>query len=208
MAQFYRCSKDGSLYVFREPAHDATGDTTIALADVRTFATTGTPNPFTTAAGGAGAIWSRLPHTKSVTLSPDVTEAEKVRTSDTGGLRVKACSDSVSYNCEITSYLDDNDWLWNYLLSDPSNPGNIANYSRWFVMTESASGDTTGTTPNFKGAIFFAGRVTPGGISFDNEADAPGSTDWSVSVTVGPVFPGGTTFQQGVTEVFQGSFAS
>lgn len=179
MALSTRCVTDGGLYVYRE---NGTVNTTITEASVRAYAKGGA-NPFT---GGIG--WARLPHTKSVSLTADVTEPEKIRTSDTGGLRVAGCKSSVSYSCEITSYLSEDDWLWWYLLSDPTQPGNVDSATRWFVVTDGITTDTTGTSPNFDGATFLLGQVTPGGFSFDNEADTPQSTDWSITVE-GLVFP-------------------
>lgn len=181
MAQGFRCSKETSLYVYRQ---DVAADTAILGANVRTFVKGGS-NPFT------GGAWSRLPHTASVELSPDVTESTRVRTSDTGGLKVKTCSDTVSYSCDVTSYLDPADWLWAYLLTDPTNPGSAENYLRWYSLCPNR-GNAAGDTPDFDGATLFLGRVTPGGLTSDNDSEDPESTDWSISITYGPIFPDAT----------------
>lgn len=181
MALSTRCYTDGGLYVYRETG---TTNTTITESSVRTYASSGGSTPFS---GGLG--WARLPHTKSVSLSPDVTEPDKIRTSDTGGIRVPGCASSVSYSCDVTSYLSEDDWLWWYLLSDPTQPGNLQNPTRWFCITKNITLDTNGNTPDVEGATFVLGRVTPGGFEFDNESDTPQSTDWTISVQ-GLVFPG------------------
>lgn len=190
-----RCVTAGGLLRFYEGANTTTPsqtDTTISETDVRNYAkSTAGATPFNTTAGGAGAAWRRIPHIKSVGITSDITTPETIRTSDTGGKRIPGCGGSTSFNIEVTSYLDEEDWLYNYILHDPTDPGAAINPERWYVIVSSMPASGVAFDP--EGATFFAGKVTAGGFSFDNESDVPQSVDWQITVTK-LVFPAGETY--------------
>lgn len=152
--------------------------------------------------------YTKLPGTISWALEADITEADEVLTSDTNGLLVKACGDTVSYSLNVESALCTADWLYNILLQGVSaaasrNPG-LTNQLQLFATWDpavtdvevEAGGITFDIDPDQVGdesgvvrGVFMTGTVTPGGFGVDGgNSTAPVTTEWSVNLT-DVVFP-------------------
>jgi len=144
----------------------------------------------------------KLPGTVSWELTADVTEAEEILTADTAGLLVKPCSDTVSFGLDVTSALDDLEWIYNYLLvgTDPGKTNDLDIILAWDPGIQTLPGATItvaaldAITTDY---IEVAGSVTPGGFAIDGgNSGAAATTDWSLSIFEPPVFPthaGGTS---------------
>jgi hypothetical protein len=155
-------------------------------------------------------VWTRLIHTGSWAMTPNRQEANKRRTSDTGGAAVKFCPDIVDWTMEITNVLCEDDWLYTDILVDQTNPS--VGKTTWFFFgwscdqaptphgtgTDPEGDDPIDTDPDAFAAgtytgstkgVYAYGTVNPPGFSMDNDgSDAP-SGDWTISVVRGPYLP-------------------
>lgn len=156
---------------------------------------------------GGNITWVRLIHVDGWTMTPNRQEANKKRTSDTGGAAVKFCSDIVDWTFEVTNTLCIDDWLYADILDDSSNPS--VGVTTWFffgwgcehspvglgaennvppdVVTTAALDPSTFAAAD--SGIYAYGTVNPPGFGVVNDGSDPATADWSLSVTVGPLMP-------------------
>lgn len=155
-------------------------------------------------------VWKRLVHVDTWRLVPNRQEANKKRTSDTGGAAVKFCGDVVDFTFEVTNTLCIDDWLYADILSDPTNPA--LGKTAWFFFgwdcdhapaPQGTGTDPTGDDPDdnvladlldgtyvgSSGGLYAKGVVNPPGFGVDNNGSDPSTADWTVDVIVGPRFP-------------------
>lgn len=150
-------------------------------------------------------VWTRLVHVDSWTMTANRQEANKKRTSDTGGAAIKFCSDITDWTFEITNTLCIDDWLYADILTDQTNPS--AGVTGWFFFgwscanappplgTNADPADTdpdlfaAGTYVGSSGGIYAYGTVNPPGFGIDNNGSDPATGDWTVSVVRGPYLP-------------------
>lgn len=150
-------------------------------------------------------VWTRLVHVDTWTMTPNRQEANKKRTSDTGGAAIKFCADITDWTFEITNTLCIDDWLYANILEDPTNPSD--GKEAWFFFgwdcenapppkgTNAEPDDTVpstfgaGTYAGTSGGIYAFGKVNPPGFGINNDGSDPATGDWTISVTLGPYLP-------------------
>lgn len=151
---------------------------------------------------GANVTWVRLVHVDGWTMTPNRQEANKKRTSDTGGAAVKFCADIVDWTFEITNTLCIDDWLYADILEDQYNPS--VGVEGWFFFgwgcehappTNTAPvGDTVAELDAspfalLDSGIYAYGQVNPPGFGVVNDGSDPATADWTLSVIRGPFLP-------------------
>lgn len=144
--------------------------------------------------------WTMLPHTISWDLQANVEEPTEVRTSNTGGNKIKTCGGATSWSVAVRSLLADDDWLYSYLLNAPHRtPTDVA--TLWFYLawntsqpihTAGAAISYTAGLGNSDGVIVKGFAEAPG-FGFDNDSSDPQTTEWTIRVQAGPYFPRGAT---------------
>lgn len=155
---------------------------------------------------GAGAItWVRLVHVDRWNMTPNRQEANKKRTSDTGGLAVKFCEDITDFSFEVTNTLCIDDWLYADILDNPIAPG--TGIRTWFffgwgcehapapvgdndppLATNTSQLDPATFALRDSGSYAY-GQVSPPGFGVDNNGSDPATADWTLSVELGPLLP-------------------
>ena len=152
--------------------------------------------------------WTRLVHVDAWRIVPNLQEASKKRTSDTGGKAAKFCSDVIDWTAEITNTLCDTDWLYADILTNPGNPS--GGKTAWFFLgwgcnhapkphgTGAALGDLPLETTIAKfnlgtyaidSGVYLLGIVNPPGFGIDNTGSDPATADWSINISSGPYLP-------------------
>ena len=186
----YICPGDGHVWVY--PGHPVDGNEYI----------------------GNSSEVLKLPAIITWELTNETEEATSIRTSDTNGLKVKPCGDTLEWNAEFTCALDPEDWIYCYLLEDKGAgkalmPADTKSY--WVFVTwdstyrtlaphdyhgwSSSASTGNGIDPSTSlhtgdnAGIWFFGEFNPPSISVDNDASDASTSDFSCSIAHGPYFP-------------------
>lgn len=154
-------------------------------------------SPSNSSGNFTAASWTKLPHTVTWELTPDVEEPTEIRTSDTAGKKVKPCAGATTWSLEVSSALCVDDWLYYYILNspydDPADPAYLWMALTWDSAVTKAVLDagvaalpTGGSSVN---TILCQGLVQPPGLGFDNDSSDPTQVEWSMEILTGPFFP-------------------
>ena len=169
--------------------------------------------------GTDSALHAKLPGVISWELSTELEEATTIRTSDTGGVKVKPCADTLEFDLNISVALDTEDWIYAYILNDPgaSKPLNAGDpRTCWLFLTwddqykvnldatfleVDAQGqhmwmDQNNAAPSgvpaYDGSdngVWVFGTFSAPGIGIDNDGTDVAQSDLTFSISENPLFP-------------------
>ena len=126
----------------------------------------------------------KLPETRKITLDANRDEADKIRTSGTGGVKQKGCLDTITYQCTVTSLLCKTDWIYCYILDDPHSPHLGGKHARWFLVSVDGTDANSDTVVNWNKVLYaFRGIVLPSGVEIDIDGNNPLEIEWTAEAS-------------------------